>query len=54
MPWYEKLMKDATTCDKPRTGGNSLIPVDLRMGQPGSSNVESSVSEYIGYMKATQ
>jgi hypothetical protein len=54
MPWYEKSMKDATTCDKPRIGGNNLRPGDLRMGQPISSNVEISVSEYIGYEKTTQ
>jgi hypothetical protein len=54
MPWYEKLMKDATTCDMLRIGGNNLRPVDLRMGQPISSNVEISVTEYIGYAKATQ
>ncbi len=54
MPWYEKSMKDATTCDKPRIGGNNLRPGDLRMGQPVSSNVETSASEYIGCVKTTQ
>ncbi len=53
MPWYEKPMKDATTCDKPRIGGNNLRPVDFRMGQPAASNVAVSASEYIGCMKAT-
>ena len=48
MPWYEKSMKDATTCDKPRIGGNNLRPVDFRIGQPISSNVEISAVEYIG------
>ena len=54
MPWYEKPMKDATTCDKPRIGGNNLRPVDFRMGQPVLSNVETSSAEYIGWLKATQ
>ncbi len=54
MPWYEKLMKDVTTCDKPRTGGNSLRPVDLRMGQPNAGNAALSIAEFIGYVKTTQ
>ena len=54
MPWYEKPMKDATTCDMPRIGGNNLRPVDLRMGQPVPSNVGKSTTESIGCMKATQ
>ena len=54
MPWYEKSMKDAITCDKLRIGGNNLRPEDLRMGQPNRSNVLLSVSESIGCMKATQ
>ena len=54
MPWYEKPMKDATTCDMPRIGGNNLRPVDFRMGQPILSNVRKSTTESIGCMKATQ
>ena len=54
MPWYEKSMKDATTCDKLRIGGNNLRPVDLRMGQPLMSNVMRSASEFIGCKKTTQ
>ncbi len=54
MPWYEKPTKDATTCDMLRIGGNNLRPVDFRMGQPNSSNVELSTTEFIGCMKATQ
>jgi hypothetical protein len=54
MPWYEKLMKDATTCDKLRIGGNNLRPEDFRMGQPAASNVAASISEYIGYVKTTR
>lgn len=54
MPWYEKPMKDATTCDKPRIGGNNLRPGDLRMGQPILSNVRIFTTESIGCIKATQ
>ena len=54
MPWYEKLMKDATTCEMLRIGGNNLRPVGLRMGQPSQSNVWLSAAESIGCKKATQ
>jgi hypothetical protein len=47
-------MKDATTCDKPRIGGNNLRPVDFRMGQPIQSNVWISATEFIGCKKQTQ
>ena len=48
MPWHKEAMKDAITGDMPRSGGNNLIPVDFRMGQPFSSNVEKLLSEFIG------
>ena len=54
MPWYGKAMKDATTCDKPRIGGNNLRPADLRMGQPIPSNVGISATEFIGCKKLTR
>ena len=54
MPWYEKSMKDAITCDKPRIGGSNLIPGDFRMGQPAISNVMASTPEYIGCLKTTR
>jgi hypothetical protein len=47
-------MKDATTCDKPRKGGNNPRPVGLRMGQPAASNVVVSATEFISCMKATR
>jgi hypothetical protein len=47
-------MKDATTCDKPRIGGNNLRPVDFRMGQPIPSNVGISATESIGCMRLTR
>jgi hypothetical protein len=54
MPWYEKSMKDATTCDKPRIGGNNQRPEGFRMGQPAASNVAASMSEFIGHRKTTR
>jgi hypothetical protein len=54
MPWYGKQMKDVTTCDKPRIGGNNLRPVDFRIGQPVPSNVGTSTTESIGCVKTTQ
>ena len=47
-------MKDATTCEILRIGGNNLRPVGLPMGQPILSNVRKSTTESIGCMKATQ
>ena len=54
MPWYGKTMKDVTTSDMPRKGGNNLRPVDLRMGQPIPSNVGISATESIGCKKLTR
>ena len=54
MPWHKQAMKDATTGDTPRGGGNNLISADFRMGQPDLGNARSSTSEYIGYVKPTQ
>lgn len=54
MPWHIEAMKDATTGDTPRGGGNNLISADFRMGQPGRGNALSSITEYIGYEKLTR
>ena len=54
MPRHKKAMKDVITYDMLRGGGNNLLSVDLRMGQPISSNVDISIPEYIGYEKLTQ
>ena len=54
MPWHVEAMKDATTGDTPRGGGNNLISVDFRMGQPDLGNARSSTAEYIGCVKLTQ
>jgi hypothetical protein len=42
MPWYREAKKDVISCDKPRVGANDHRSVDIRMGQPGSGNAESS------------
>ena len=54
MPWYKKAMKDVTTCDKPRRGGNNPRPVDFRMGQPVPGNAGTSTTESIGCVRPTQ
>ncbi len=54
MPRHKKAMKDVITDDMLRGGGNNLLSVDFRMGQPISSNVDISIPEYIGYVKLTQ
>ena len=54
MPWHKEAMKDAITGDTPRWGGNNLVPVDVRMGQPFPSNVGKLSSEFIGWLKLTQ
>ncbi len=54
MPWYEKAMKDATTCEKPWVGGNNLRSMGIRMGQPIQSNVCRTIAEYIGYAWPTR
>ena len=54
MPWYGKTMKDVTTCDMPRKGGNNLRSVDFRMGQPNPGNAGLSTTESIGCVKLTQ
>jgi hypothetical protein len=42
MPWYREAKKDVISCEKPRVGANNHRTVDIRMGQPGSGNAESS------------
>ena len=53
MPWHKTAMKDVTTNDMLRLGGINLGPVDFRMGQPTSSNVDVYISESIGYDRQT-
>ena len=42
MPWYREAKKDVISCEKPRVGAHDHRSVDIRMGQPGSGNAESS------------
>ena len=51
MPWHYMAKKDVTTCEKLRGAGSKHRSVDIRMGEPGTSNVVSSVSENIAYEK---
>jgi len=44
---FQKAMKDVITYDMPREGGNDLVSVDLRMGQPNWGNAQLSKHEYI-------
>ena len=48
MPWHEKAMKDAVTCEKRRLGGSNLWPGDVRMGQPNLRNGGLHHAEFIG------
>ena len=41
MPRHEEAKKDVASCEKPRVGAHNHISVDIRMGQPGPSNVGS-------------
>ncbi len=43
MPRYREAKKDVISCEKPRGGAHDHRSVDIRMGQPGSGNAESSV-----------
>ena len=54
MPRHRKAMKDVVSCDMPRIGANNLRPGDLRMGQPGTGNTVSLLSEYIGQAERTE
>ena len=42
MPRHEEAKKDVVSCEKPRGGAHDRRSVDIRMGQPGSGNAESS------------
>jgi hypothetical protein len=41
MPRHRRAKKDVASCDKPREGASDRRSADIRMGQPGSGNVES-------------
>ena len=47
MPRHYMAMKDVTTCEKRRGAGSEHRAVDIRMGEPGTSNVVSSLRKNI-------
>ena len=49
MPRHYMAMKDVTTCEKLRGAGSKHRSVDIRMGEPGTSNVVSSIRKNIAY-----
>ena len=53
MPWHYELMKDATNGETRRGVVRTQRSVDIRMGEPGTRNGVSSISEYIAYERVT-
>ena len=47
-------MKDVVSCEKLRGTASKCRSVDVRMGKPGWSNVQSSMTEFIGYRRGTR
>ena len=47
MPWHQKSMKDATSCDKPGGAANRLRSQDLRIGQPTWPKGHGSLSKHL-------
>ncbi len=54
MPWHQEPKKDVTSCEKLRVGANIRQSADIRMGQPGYGNAQSSTVEHIGCEKETR
>ena len=48
MPWRREAMKDVASCDKPRGAASRHRSEDVRMGEPGWGNAQSSLTEFIG------
>ena len=38
MPWLSEARKDVISCDKPRSGANTRLAADFRMGQPAGGD----------------
>ena len=49
MPWHQEPKKDVVSCEKLRGTASKCRSVDVRMGKPGWSNVQSSINEFIVY-----
>ena len=45
MPWYWEPKKDVTSCEKLRGGAHILWYADIWLGEPGASNIASSIYE---------
>ena len=54
MPGHSKLKKDAPNCEKLREAVRKRRSGGVRMGEPGGSNVPSSMSESIAHEKGTR
>ena len=53
MPWHYELKKDATNGETRRGVVRTQRSVDIRMGEPGTRNGVSSITEYIGDERVT-
>ncbi len=54
MPWHWEPKKDVTSCDKLRAGANIRSSADFRMRELTQGNACVSITESIGYEKATR
>src|SRR5687767_11601062 len=54
MPWRREAMKDVASCDKPRGAASRHRSEDVRMGEPGWGNAQSSLTEFIGQGTRTE
>src|SRR3989442_14621592 len=54
MPWRREATKDVASCDKPRGAASRHRSGDVRMGEPGWGNAQSSVTEFIGHGTRTE
>ena len=54
MPRHHTPKKDVASCEKLRGVASRQRSVDIRMGKPGWSNVQSSKDEYIVFEKGTR
>ena len=53
MPWHYELKKDATNGETRRGVVSTQRSVGIRMGEPGTRNGVSSITEYIGDERVT-
>ena len=54
MPCHSELKKDVPNCEKLRRAVRMRRHADIRMGEPGWCNDQSSIYEYIVYERGTQ